>query len=146
MSALAKLVIATAGVVLIATSAAVILVPPTHTEERERRNAEAHRLLKEVAEAVERYRRERGHYPPGDGSGSDGLLHALQAPSRLGAPYFPVEPGQVVTGGHLRNPALKGKAIVFYLRRPGGGFRLWAHDASGREAGVSSVDAIVPQP
>jgi len=156
MSGLLKLVLSSVAVIVLACAAAVFLVPPVPPGRGARREAEARHLLGAMAEALWAYHRDRGEFPPGDGSGSAGLARALAGPSREGIPYLVFPPEGLTPAGDIRNPAATGDSVFYYrLKRnlaasegtgsQGWGYDLWWISPGGVEIGLSDwVPAVSP--
>jgi type II secretory pathway pseudopilin PulG len=154
MAGLVKLTAASAIILVLAGIAAVVLVPPAPPARQVRRHAQARLLMDRLAEAARAYRQDRGHFPPGDGSGSVELVRALGGFSKEGVPYFIVPAEMLTPQGDVRNPMDPGSSILHYRARPAGpepwaggeGFDLWCRSPEGEEAGVSDWAPAVSSP
>lgn len=149
VNGLLKLVVATVAVLTAASAAAVLLVPPTPEEGELRRQRMARRLVDQLAQETWNYYHDKGEFPPGDGTGSAGLVRALGGPSRTGAPYLQFAPEMLTPDGDLRNPVAPRNCIVHYRRNPvtdridtvarnSGTFDLWCLGIEGRVDGINN--------
>lgn len=158
MNGLGKIVIATVIVMTLGSAAAVYLAPPSPQEGRQRRQAEAQRLVDQVTQAAWNYYHERGVFPPGDGNGSALLVLALRSPSRSGGPYMVIVEEMLTRTGDLRNPVAPQSLVLCYRNnrewgtphdqgRNARSFDLWCRGSNGSEEGVNNWDSvIVPAP
>ena len=108
------------------------------------RDEAAQQLVGALREAVESYRAKFGVYPPGDGSGSQGLVKALSQTKAGGDSFFPFSEN-MLKEGNILNPAVDG--ILYYQcdavpsatsnekRYP---FRIWGRDSKGDPTGINS--------
>lgn len=153
MHAFLKLTLATAVLVVISSTAAVLLVPPSPMEDLQRREVEARRLVDRLTQAVWDYHDDHGVFPPGTGDGSASLVAALRSPSPGGQSYMDFEAGALTELGDLRNPVSPSSSMIHYHNarrnagqhvgtlsgaRTGGLFYLWGRDARGRPDGVNN--------
>jgi len=151
VNGLSKLLLATVAVVTAASAVAVLLVPPAPEEGGRRRERLARRLVEQLAEETWNYFHEHGEFPPGDGTGSAGLVRALGRPSRTGAPYVQFSREMLTPDGDLRNPVAPRNCIIHYRRNPEaagldsvarnlGTFDLWGLSQDGRPDGINNWD------
>lgn len=136
MKAVARILLwslAGAGIVWIAIPA----VTCGRSAGRRSREAHARHLISQLELAADQYAKVNGHFPPGDGKGSRGLVQALSEtiPGRKGS-YFELQP-DLLRDGHVLNPidseAPGDAGILHYERRANGARpRFWFHTDGGR--------------
>ena len=158
MNGLGKIVIFTVIVMTVGSAAAVLLAPPSPQEARLRRQAEAQRLVDQLTQAAWSYYHDRGEFPPGDGSGTAGLVAVLRSPSKSGAPYMVLVEEMLTPAGDLRNPVAPFSLVLCYrnnretralteIVHNARAFDLWGRSPDGTEDGVNNWDSlIVPGP
>jgi len=158
VNGLGKLVILTGVVMTLGSAAAVLLAPPSTLEARMRRQAEAQRLVDQLAQACWTYYHDRGEFPPGDGSGTASIVKVLRSSSKTGAPYMVFVEEMLTPWGDLRNPVAPQTQVLYYrnnmeygiyyevIHHPRG-FDLWGCRPDGSEEGINNWDsATVPGP
>ena len=149
VNGLSKLIVATVALITAASTAAVLLVPPSPEEGELRRQRMARRLVDQLAQETWNYFHETGEFPAGDGTGSVQLVRALSRPSATGAPYVQFAPEMLTPDGDLRNPVAPKNCIIQYRRnlptqgldpvsRNLGTFDLWAMSLDGRRDGINN--------
>ena len=120
-------------------------------QKRSREKA-ARALVEQLGALIQMYGADWAVYPPGDGSGSAGLLGRLRSADHKCYGYYmptppPFQDATCIRRGrtHLSNPAWPGAAWprgVIHYRWPGmrnpDAFDLWAADASGRPDGINN--------
>jgi hypothetical protein len=158
MNGLGKLVIFTVIVMTAGSTAAVYFAPLSPNEGRKRRQAQAQRLVDQLAQATWNYFHDHGQFPPGDGEGTASLVRALRSLSKTGAPYMVFVEEMLTPWGDLRNPAAPQSLVLGYRnnRETSGSagvrhnlltFDLWGWSPEGSEDGINNWNSIiVPAP
>ena len=153
MAGLLKIMVSTAVVVVLACAAAVVLVPPVPRARMAIRHELARDLVGRIVDAAWARYRERGRFPPGDGSGSADLVRALREPSRTGLPYLDLPPEMLTPSGDIRNPLDPGGGVIRYrldgcgtTGEEGCGFEVWCDSSDGWEVGACEWAPLVPRP